>query len=264
MPVPEEAAFLKAVLELPDDDGPRLVYADWLDERGDPRGEFIRVQCELARLAEDDPRRGELQAREGALLTAHRREWNQPLYQLLTETSPSISHRERREIVRRCTYRRGFVEGVAVRTAVFVTCTDPLFRLGPLRAARLWDAGPLIGDLTRVPALARLAVLDLSGNGLTNQDAQVIARCPSLTGLRRLDLRSNAIGPDGVEALRRSPFLRRLSELLVDGQPVLSNVPPARMSAAPPRTVVPLLPPPGHGQPRRRGVLPRWLRRLFE
>src|SRR5262245_58863227 len=41
-------AFLKAIAEAPDDDGPRLVYADWLEEHGDPaRAEFIRVRCEL-------------------------------------------------------------------------------------------------------------------------------------------------------------------------------------------------------------------------
>ena len=38
-------AFLQAIIENPDDDAPRLLYADWLEERGDPRGEFIRVQC---------------------------------------------------------------------------------------------------------------------------------------------------------------------------------------------------------------------------
>jgi uncharacterized protein (TIGR02996 family) len=42
-------AFLRQILAHPFDDGPRLVYADRLDERGDPRGEFIRVQCEIAR-----------------------------------------------------------------------------------------------------------------------------------------------------------------------------------------------------------------------
>jgi uncharacterized protein (TIGR02996 family) len=41
-------AFIRAIIAEPDDDVPRLVYADWLDERGDPRGEFIRVQCALA------------------------------------------------------------------------------------------------------------------------------------------------------------------------------------------------------------------------
>jgi len=43
-------ALLDAIRAAPDDDAPRLVYADWLDEHGQPeRAEFIRVQCELAR-----------------------------------------------------------------------------------------------------------------------------------------------------------------------------------------------------------------------
>lgn len=44
------AAFLRAILDRPDDDAPRLVYADWLDDRGDAdRAELIRVQCEIAK-----------------------------------------------------------------------------------------------------------------------------------------------------------------------------------------------------------------------
>lgn len=46
----EEVAFHKAIAASPDDDLPRLVYADWLDEHG--RGEMaelIRVQCEADR-----------------------------------------------------------------------------------------------------------------------------------------------------------------------------------------------------------------------
>ena len=53
-----EAAILRAVCDQPDDDTPRLVYADWLEDYAaytpDPaaagtRAEFIRVQVELAR-----------------------------------------------------------------------------------------------------------------------------------------------------------------------------------------------------------------------
>lgn len=54
----EREAFERAVVASPDDDTVRLVYADWLDERGDPRGEFIRVQIALARVGsrvETDP-----------------------------------------------------------------------------------------------------------------------------------------------------------------------------------------------------------------
>lgn len=47
----ERDAFLAAIAENPDDDTGRLVFADWLDERNDPLGEFIRVQIKLARLS---------------------------------------------------------------------------------------------------------------------------------------------------------------------------------------------------------------------
>lgn len=47
----DEAGLLAAILESPEGDGPRLIYADWLEENGKPeRASFIRVQCELARL----------------------------------------------------------------------------------------------------------------------------------------------------------------------------------------------------------------------
>jgi uncharacterized protein (TIGR02996 family) len=45
----DDSAYLRAVCWSPFDDGPRLVYADRLEERGEcARAEFIRVQCELA------------------------------------------------------------------------------------------------------------------------------------------------------------------------------------------------------------------------
>jgi uncharacterized protein (TIGR02996 family) len=52
----DDAHFLQAIRKRPADLAPRLVYADWLDERGDPRAEYLRVQCQAmqsaARLAE--------------------------------------------------------------------------------------------------------------------------------------------------------------------------------------------------------------------
>jgi len=43
----EGEALLAAVLAAPADDGARLVYADWLLEQGDPRGELIQLECAL-------------------------------------------------------------------------------------------------------------------------------------------------------------------------------------------------------------------------
>ena len=57
----DEAAFLRGIRENPDADLPRLVYADWLDERGHQlRAEFLRAHIELERLTEDSTRRREL------------------------------------------------------------------------------------------------------------------------------------------------------------------------------------------------------------
>ncbi len=44
------ADFIRSICADPDDDTPRLAYADWLEEQGQgERAEFIRVQCELAK-----------------------------------------------------------------------------------------------------------------------------------------------------------------------------------------------------------------------
>lgn len=47
---PEQQGLLATVIEEPDNDSPRLVYADWLEEHGQEQyAEFIRVQCQLAK-----------------------------------------------------------------------------------------------------------------------------------------------------------------------------------------------------------------------
>lgn len=45
----DDAPFLRSIEESPEDDAPRLIYADWLQERADPRADFIRAHCEMAR-----------------------------------------------------------------------------------------------------------------------------------------------------------------------------------------------------------------------
>ena len=77
-----EEAFLRAICEQPDDNTPRLIFADWLEERGHPgdadRAEFIPLQCWLASPG-DISNRSELEKREKELLDRHRKEWEQPL-----------------------------------------------------------------------------------------------------------------------------------------------------------------------------------------
>ena len=41
-----DEAFVRAIIDAPGDDTPRLVYADWLDDRSDPRGAYLRAERE--------------------------------------------------------------------------------------------------------------------------------------------------------------------------------------------------------------------------
>jgi uncharacterized protein (TIGR02996 family) len=52
----EHQAFLAAIRENPRDDAPLLVYADWLDEQGDPRAAYLRTQAEFRRARTDELR----------------------------------------------------------------------------------------------------------------------------------------------------------------------------------------------------------------
>lgn len=52
-----EQRFLDAIRRNPDDDDARMVYADWLEERGErARAAFLRTELELAGMSPDAPR----------------------------------------------------------------------------------------------------------------------------------------------------------------------------------------------------------------
>src|SRR5438094_631697 len=74
-----EVAFLRDIVEHPDDDAPRAAYADWLMEQSDPircaRGEFIAVQCHLARDHERVGPRPQWKDQRRKLFRDHANEW---------------------------------------------------------------------------------------------------------------------------------------------------------------------------------------------
>src|SRR5262245_37828342 len=105
-------AFMRSIIENPDDDAPRLVFADSLEENGDSeRAEFIRLQIESEPLPEWDSRRELLIAREYELLKAHGHDW----YPEMPE-SPRMHH------------RRGFVEILELSVLDFATHADSYFQ----------------------------------------------------------------------------------------------------------------------------------------
>jgi uncharacterized protein (TIGR02996 family) len=132
-----DEAFLEAILEAPQDDTPRLIYADWLEEHGDPRGEFIRLQCRLASKDEDDPFWSGLEARERQLLVEHEADWLGPLHSLL----------------KRWTFRRGFLDDVTLAAGLYLDHADALRRVRTLRRIEvdLTEFQPLPATLEYFP-----------------------------------------------------------------------------------------------------------------
>src|SRR5207245_672222 len=71
----DDQSFLDAIIADPDNLTLRLVYADYLEDKGDPRADFIRVRCALEEMDEYDERRPALEEQELRLLNTQGRRW---------------------------------------------------------------------------------------------------------------------------------------------------------------------------------------------
>jgi uncharacterized protein (TIGR02996 family) len=205
-PTITQATFLQAIIDSPEDDGARLAYAAWLDERGDPRGEFIRAQCELAKrlqadvtqMEKDYPQRKALKRRAEQLVGAHGEEWNRPMRQSGCE---------------QWEYQQGFVDTIVIPGVAFLQFAPVLFQTGPIKRVRLTRAVPDVAALAAVQQLTRVSELSLHKCGIGNAGARALAASPYLRNVTVLDLSYNDIGDSGAQALASSPNLSRLTAL---------------------------------------------------
>jgi len=211
------AALLEAVLAAPDDDEPRLVYADWLTEQGDPRGEFILVQIELARLGGDDatgPRAEELRAREAALFAKHKKGWQA----LAPGGRVELTIGDRRWVHGSPTkweFCRGFARAVTMNAADLVANSELLFAREPVERVHLTN-GDLEEVLARAAGLERLRELDLARFKLRGGAADALFGSDRFPSLRALDLSSSGINVATAQAMARAtraqfPSLRSLN-----------------------------------------------------
>ncbi len=217
-----DEAFLQAIRDEPDDDAPRLVYADWLEDHGqEARAEFIRVQCERARPDTEPGRAAELEMRAWRLLVENWKAWVGPLRELV---GPDGSRRGETWLMggphaeALFKFRRGFVESLALGADVFVRLGGELARLMPLRHLLLWRAGAYAPDLAASPHLEGVSRLDFSDYFIAPLDAagaRALASSPYLGRLRALHLYDNNLGDAGLRALAEAPWLAGLRLLNV-------------------------------------------------
>jgi uncharacterized protein (TIGR02996 family) len=169
-------AFFHDIRQSPDDDTPRLVYADWLEENGDQadllRAELIRLQCRLERGVEEGQRQA-LAERESELIARLR-----PAYFAVLD-----------RLAESWELRRGLVERVAVSARQLVEHGEAIVRAAP------------VADLTLT---------------LGSEPWHAVLGCEELRRVDRLEGRGSVFAGDvAAERLASSPFVGRLRELVL-------------------------------------------------
>jgi uncharacterized protein (TIGR02996 family) len=214
-------ALLSAILAQPDEDVPRLAYADWLDECGTEsdraRAEFVRVQIALASVGPTElvpwnkpvvDQRG----REKTLLAAHGAAWLAPLRAPGGPLQSESTHGQ---------FRRGFVEVVWMPAAWFAVRSDVLFARVPVRELRVTRT--TVEELAALVAnghFPRLSALDLSDRRLGDSVARVLTLCPAIAALTRVRLRGCGLTDAGACRLADADFDWPLKELDVSLNPL--------------------------------------------
>jgi uncharacterized protein (TIGR02996 family) len=183
--------FLRAVCAAANDDVPRLVFADWLEEQGDPRAEFIRVQIEYSHLPARDPRRKPLLIRERELFASYHKLWDEILHPV-----PIIDR----------TFRRGFIEEITVSAPDLVHHAELIFTRTPVRSLKLVDVNALSGDIANIAWLAQLHTFDISGNQLADLELARLLASRHWQSLRVLDIRQNQLGNETFQVLMLPVF----------------------------------------------------------
>ena len=188
--------FLRAIAANPADDLPRLVYADFLEETGEPRhvarAHFIRTQIALVTLRPRTHDYREAKALERRLQESFEYQWRFDLPEYLRQDG-------------RVTWRRGFPDSVRI-DLIFSDdlgqMTLDWFDLHPIQGVhieRMWGPGAV--RWTRRFDWKKVTRLRLGANfvPLTRDDheeAQVfldLMTCPDFTALKLLTLSENSI-----------------------------------------------------------------------
>ncbi len=193
-------ALLAAIAANPDEDTPRLVYADWLQENDQlEQAEFIRVQCRLEHVSRHTA--------EGKRLAKREKELQPKLFGHLNALG-FVS----------VTFRRGFVGTV---TSGLLNFRDRAANLRPENAPAFalvleedeqdtefnesdYDGyADAVYELGQCPEMRRCVSLDLPCLGI--QPGGAILESTTLTNLRRLNFPDNETGPN-VECVASPTF----------------------------------------------------------
>ncbi len=199
----ELQALYRAICDQPDEDTPRLAFADLLDESGDAaRAEFIRTQIALARVPQYDP--FHITTRQLHPDAVHG--WCR------TDDLPPIPHGYSWE---KFEFRRGFPWKVGMSSLPECLGTgESVFRSAPVQAFSIDSRRQAdLALLADWPHLGRVRLLEFTLGQFGADALARLADSPHATQLRALVFQYHGISADGLQALTASPLFGRLEVL---------------------------------------------------
>lgn len=207
----ENFGLLDAVLQSPDADAPRTVYADWCTDEVDPaarvRAEFIRLQLEMERPGALEPEMAlRSSVRQRRLLSTWRDNWGEILGGRVGEFD----------------FHRGFVELVVMSASEFLASARALFDVAPIRHLDITSLGDFPKRFFDSDLLSRIRSLSMERCRLSDRDIVWLTESPHVRELRWLAIGENFIRMPGAEALAsaRSTTLPKLQFVRLFGNPV--------------------------------------------
>ncbi len=174
MPPPGHEPFLKAICENPDDDTVRLVYADWLEENGDPeRAEFIR--CQVVSAGNTHPKNPAFRRSE-ILRKANATRWRAELPRL-----PGVDWGA---------FQRGFVSIATLKGNWHGhEAFAQIVQVAPVREIVLAHCKPhAIYELVRSPHLVQIRRLESRAGYANDESIEALAACSAASTLEILTL----------------------------------------------------------------------------
>ncbi|MBP3960277.1 TIGR02996 domain-containing protein [Gemmata sp. G18] len=207
---PEADAFLDAIFDHPDDDTPRLVYADWLQEHGQANyAQFIRLQCAAARekLWSDEANR--LWEEIGRVWNRLDEEW----WPATREAFPGKGwwHRTLDAIH----YRRGFLSEDSYLTYSQLTrYSDSCWPWLPLPFTTIYPDYEAEREILLLPRLNRIRHLRFAG-WYDDHMIWPLIESPQLVNLESLDLSAGVLSVGEVEGMLNPGLFPQLRELRV-------------------------------------------------
>ncbi len=209
--------LLRAILDDPEALEPRLVMADWLMERGDPRGDFISSQCALLGSL-SRRRRVELKAHVAELLADRGSEWAAAAALV---GARDLQPRDREDNDNKpWRFRGGFIDYLVADCKALIEHGESLWQADPVPRLKVQGAtGKAMAALAEAPFLARVRYLTIRGR-IGDRGAAALAKSPHLGNLRRLNLLDTGIGDKGAISLAGAETLSPTDMLCLTGNDI--------------------------------------------